>query len=994
MSTENGKAYDPWKVVETAFSVETMAQMESIFALANGYIGLRGSFEEGLFSWNNGVYLNGFYEERLIMYGEKAYGFPEHGQTMLNVADASRIVFRIDGETLNLLEGNLSGYRRELDLREGVLRRSFNWTSPKGHTLSFSFERLVSLVRRRVMALKMQVRLEEGEAEVEILSSLDGTTINRTEGNDPRVGSTLHEGALAYVDKEAHENFLLIKGRTKTSALSFTAAAEHSIEGLKERRMEPLENIREIGLRFCGRMTAGEKLLVHKIAAYAHCPSAGEEKLREELKEDLRRAKEDGYLVLRAEQAGYLCEYWERADIEIGGDVSLQQGIRFNIFHLLQSVGKDGRTSIAAKGLTGEGYEGHFFWDTEIYVLPFFIYTYPAIARKLLEYRYHILPQARERAKELSQQGALYPWRTINGKEASAYYPAGTAQYHIDADIAYGVKKYLRATGDETFIAQAAEILIETARMWYDLGWFNERRGGAFCIDGVTGPDEYTALVNNNYYTNIMARDNLLFAEEMVRSYEEKDPQGFAELSKRLAFDREESRRWRRAAEAMCLPRDEELGIHSQDDSFLDKEGWPIESIPLEKRPLLLHYHPLVIYRRQVIKQADIVLALFLQGDKFAAAEKKRNFDYYDRITTGDSSLSACVQSIIASEIGYEELASTYFCRTDRIDLDDVNGNVRDGLHTAAMAGTWAAIVHGFAGMRDYDGILRFRPHLPRRWDRLSFSVCTAGCVVKVTMTHNEVAYALKEGEALEIIHRAVRHTVYAGSPLVFADRPELEAVIFDLDGVITDSAEYHYQAWKKLADELEIPFDREFNHQLRGVGRMDSLELILSRVPERSYSEEKKQELAAKKNEIYKDLITQISPDDLLPGIESLLKELKEAGIHIALASASRNAPAIMDNLQIGDLFEVMTDPGKVKKGKPDPEQFFMAAEMLGVPIRNCVGVEDAQAGVEAIRGAGMFCVGVGDYLEGADWKVSGTEELSLRALREQYYRSAQSRE
>jgi alpha,alpha-trehalose phosphorylase len=395
-----------------------------------------------------------------------------------------------------------------------------------------------------------------------------------------------------------------------------------------------------------------------------------------------------------------------------------------------------------------------------------------------------------------------------------------------------------------------------------------------------------------------------------------------------------------------------------------------------------------VIYRYQILKQADTVLALFLQGNRFSLAEKKRDFDYYDPLTTGDSSLSPCVQSIVAAEVGYREKAYTYLKETARIDLDNVNGNVRDGIHTAAMAGTWSAVVYGLAGLRDYDGLLRFRPHIPAAWKRITFSLTVRGQLLEVSITHNETAYSLKEGSGLTLIHEGKEHTVYAGSPLVFSNRPDLEAVIFDLDGVITDSAEYHYQAWKRLCEELEIPFDREFNHKLRGVGRMESLDLILSRVPERQYGEEEKRSLATRKNEYYKELITQIRPDDLLPGIPQLLEELRQADIRIALASASRNAATIVDQLQIGELIDVMTDPAQLQKGKPDPEQFFMAADMLELPYRNCVGVEDAQAGIEAINAAGMFSVGIGSYLQGADLKFSDTSELTLERLREEFHR------
>ncbi|MCF7915576.1 MAG: beta-phosphoglucomutase [Spirochaetaceae bacterium] len=987
MSTEQVNPQDPWKIIETEPLPEYMDGNESIFALANGYLGVRGTLEEMNYAWCRGTYLNGFYESRPIVYGEKAYGFPEHGQTILNVADGRKIEIWIDDEQFDLASGTIHNYRREIDLREGVLRREIVWESPKEKILHIVSDRLVAFERRHIAAIRYKVTLSQGSGRLQFVSTLDGNVTNLAAEDDPRVGAHLDKNALVYNEGSATTEMAELAARTGQSDLTLACGVMHLCPDISQDVIEPVSNHSEVGIRFSLDVEEGVSFTCDKFLSYSYRGIAEEARNIEIMRNELRTAANDGFEVLVKEQFSYLSYFWDHSDVKIDGDVALQQGIRFNLFHLLQSVGRNGTTSIPAKGLTGEGYEGHFFWDTEIYVLPLFTYTQPEIAKSLLEYRYSILQQARSRAKELSQTGALFPWRTINGHEASSYYPAGTAQYHIDADIAYGIKKYLQISGNEDFLSRAVEILIETARLWADLGEYIPQKDGSFCINGVTGPDEYTALVNNNYYTNVMAQDNLEFAIEALGMLHERDSAAYEQVVYRTGLQKEELDEWSRAAKLMYLPYDEPLGIHPQDDSFLNKKVWPLDEIPDEKRPLLLHYHPLVIYRHQILKQADLVLALLLQGDRFGIAEKKRDFDYYDRLTTGDSSLSACVQSVIAAEVGYDEVAYDYFTRTARIDLDNVNGNVRDGLHTAAMAGTWTSIVYGFAGMRDYDGMLSFNPHLPKQWNRLTFNLNIRTTLLEVAITHNEVAYTLKEGQSLALVHEGGSHTVYAGSPLVFSHRPDMEAVIFDLDGVITDSAEYHYQAWKMLCDELDIPFDREFNHRLRGVGRMESLELLLSQVSERTFNEDEKVHLATRKNEYYKKLIRQITPEDLLPGIDTLLKDLKEAGIKAALASASRNAGTIVRQLQVEEMFDVITDPEQLKKGKPDPEQFFMASELLKIPTRNCVGVEDAQAGIDAINGAGIFSVGVGDYLMNADWKCSTTDELTLKKLREVFY-------
>ncbi len=393
-------------------------------------------------------------------------------------------------------------------------------------------------------------------------------------------------------------------------------------------------------------------------------------------------------------------------------------------------------------------------------------YTQPRIARNLLRFRYSMLPKARERARELNHQGALFAWRTINGEEASAYYQAGTAQYHINADIAYAVRRYAQVCGDEDFLLEVgAEILVDTARLWEDLGFYDRR--GRFHIYGVTGPDEYTTVVNDNAYTNLMARMNLSFAAWYLRELKDEHPHDYRALAADTGLEESEIEAWERAARAMHIPFDRRRGIHPQDANFLEREVWDLGRTPRERFPLLLHYHPLVIYRYQVIKQADIVLAMFLLGDQFDLDRKRANFEYYDPLTTGDSSLSACVQCAIAAEIGDEERALEYFRYAVLMDLADVAGNVSDGVHIAAAAGSWIAIVNGFGGVRDYDGRLSLDPHLPRTWRSLDFSLRFRDRQVRIRLSHDEERYTLETGQKLNIRIREDQYVLVVGEPLV-----------------------------------------------------------------------------------------------------------------------------------------------------------------------------------------------------------------------------------
>ncbi len=513
------------------------------------------------------------------------------------------------------------------------------------------------------------------------------------------------------------------------------------------------------------RLAQGETLRLEKFAAY-HWASEGA--LAARVAVTLDRAVKAGFEAIEAAHAAEVEAFWDRSDVLVEAPGDVQRTVRFNLFQVMQSTARAEGLGVAAKGVTGRGYEGHYFWDTEVYVVPFLVHTTPAWARRLLEFRCGMLGAARRRAREVGHAGALYPWRTIDGSEASAWYAAGTAQYHINADIAYAMHHYNRVTGDLGFLLErGAEVLVETARLWMELGFFSERRDGAFCINSVTGPDEYTTVVDDNAYTNLMAKENLEVATRVVEWLEATDPEAYAALAQATGLRDPEIEGWRRAAEAMHVPRHEELGIVLQDARFLERKRWDFEGTPPEKHPLLLHFHPLELYRHQVIKQADVVLATYLVGHHFDAEEKRRTFDYYDPLTTGDSTLSACIQSVMASEVGHPAAALEYFTRAATVDLADAHGNTGDGIHVASCGGTWLALVAGFGGLRDADGEVRLAPRLPREWRRLRFRIEVRGQLIEVDMTPAATVYRLLEGRGLPIEHFGEPLRLAPGVPLV-----------------------------------------------------------------------------------------------------------------------------------------------------------------------------------------------------------------------------------
>lgn len=738
-----------WKLEEDQLDLNSLRKMESLFAQGNGYLGWRGSFEEGAGEYSQeGCYINGFCESYPIRYPEIAYAYPEQGHAMLNLMNAKGLFILVDGETVAMNPGQVSGYHREMDFRTGVLERRFVYTAKGGKALEVVFRRLVSQQRQPIGAISLTVTPLNFSGAVQIMSTLDTRASNQTADKDPRVGSHLPPNCFEALSSGAEQHVLFASQRTLKSRLPIACAAAHVWDGTEPVYAEE-NGCLKLTFTFAARQDAAVTFEKHIAYVGGIAPEDGDQLPL--VLEAAQAARTAGFAALLGENTAYLNDYWKRTDIEIQGDEMLQQGLRFNSFHILQSVGKDGLRNVAAKGLTGEGYEGHYFWDTEIYVIPSLLYTNPAVCRKLLEYRHHYLPQARERAREMGHPiGALFPWRSIRGTECSTFFPAGTAQYHINGDIALAVKNYIQSSGDTDFLERfGAEILFETARLFADLGHYS-KKDGLFRIDCVTGPDEYTACVNNNFYTNRIARENLWYAYKVYEQLKAENPAALKTLSEAIGLKPAEPETWKKAGDAMYFPYDSENGVFLQDDCFADKADWDFEGTR-EQHPLLLHFHPLVIYRHRVLKQADTVLADFMLDEYVDEAQIRRDYDYYEPLTTHDSSLSACIHSIVASRVGYSHKAYDYFLRSVRTDLDDHKGNTRDGVHIANMAGTSMCIVNGFAGVRQVNGQLHLRPTLPEKWAGYTFKLLFNGRLIQVKVNRQGAALCLLEGESLPV---------------------------------------------------------------------------------------------------------------------------------------------------------------------------------------------------------------------------------------------------
>jgi alpha,alpha-trehalose phosphorylase len=769
---------EPWALVETALGDDDGGLTGTLFAVGNGYLGMRADWAPDPES--AGTYVNGFHETFPIVHAEHAHALARTGQSLLNAPDAKSIEVAVGDEVLRLESGHpdradVTDHRRSIDFREGVLYSAFTWRTRSGCEARVEYQRLVSLPHRHLAVMRLSVTIVSSSAPLTIRSQL----VNRqdvaadpaggatdTPRSDPRRGRTFDHRVLDPVlqrhdEPDApHGGTLTLGFRARNSGMRIAVAQRHEVEGPGDVSITCELGDDRATTTVRSEPAPGDTLTLTKFVAYHTAGQTADdadqgdvEQLADAGRATVADAAAAGWSGAVADQSAWLTGFWERADIAIEGDDEAQQAVRWNLFQMAQASARTGRRGIAAKAVTAGGYDGHYFWDTEVYVLPMLAYVDPEAARDVLGFRHLTLPRARERAAEMSQCGALFPWRTINGEEASAYYPAGTAQYHIDSDVAYAIERYVTATGDIDYLhGEGAEILVELARLFADLGFYDAADPPRFHIHGVTGPDEYTAVVDDNVFTNVMARFTLRFAADVVRTLRSGHSAELTALVAATGLGDDEEAEWARAAEAMVVLYDDELGINPQDDAFLGHEAWDWAGTPDDKYPLLLNFHPLVIYRHQVLKQADVVMAMFLHGDDFAPDVQRRNFDYYDPITTGDSSLSACVQSIMAAEVGHIELAAGYFRESLFLDIADTHGNTVDGVHIANVGGVWAGLVQGFAGVRDSGEHLRVAPRLPAGWGALRFRLHRRGSVIAIAVDRDGATVTVESGDAVPIL--------------------------------------------------------------------------------------------------------------------------------------------------------------------------------------------------------------------------------------------------
>ena len=749
---------EPWCLRETELDLDILAQTESLFALSNGHIGWRGNLDEGDPYGLSGSYLNGVHELRPLPYAEVGYGYPERDQVVVNVTDGKLLRLLVDDEPFDVRDGTLESHERVLDFRSGELRRLAEWSSPSGRRVRVTSSRLVSLVQRSVAAIRYEVEAVDEQVRVVVQSELVTNEPAPAASGDPRASAVLESPWLALDNANDGSRCELVH-RTTHSALSVAAAMDHTVTGPDSTHVVS-ESDADLGrVTVAVTLEPGERLTIVKYVAYGWSALRSKEALRDQVDAALVVASIAGWEGLVAQQREFLDDFWDRADVEIDGDDEIQQAVRFSLFHVLQSGARGERRAIPAKGLTGTGYDGHAFWDSEMFVLPVLTYTMPEAVAHALTWRHDTLALATARASYLGLKGALFPWRTIMGEECSAYWPAGTAAFHINADIADAVVRYVNATGDEEFERGAGlELLTQTARLWYSLGDFD--RDGGFRIDGVTGPDEYSAIADNNIYTNLMAQRNLRAASDVAERYRD--------ASRTLEIDDTEIADWRRAADAVVIPFDPVLGVHSQSERFTDHQVWDFAATSNEQYPLFLNFPYFDLYRKQVIKQADLVLAMYARGDAFSPEQKRRNFEYYERITVRDSSLSACCQAVIAAEVGHLALAYDYLGEAALMDLEDLEHDTRDGLHVASLAGTWIALVAGLGGMRECNSTLTFAPRLPDGITRLAFNLEFRGRRLRVEVTPSTASYAVTRGDDIELFHFGQSMTASMSHPIVF----------------------------------------------------------------------------------------------------------------------------------------------------------------------------------------------------------------------------------
>jgi beta-phosphoglucomutase len=918
--------YTHWTLMEPEFDPVNLRARETVFTIGNGYLGTRGSFEEGYPNALPATLVHGVYDEVPGVYTELA-----------NCPDWLSLTIVINGERFRLDAGHVLHYDRQLDLQHGILSRSVRWCSPIGNTVDIRFDRFASLAEHEVLGLRCQITPIDFDGTIEIQSGINAYPDNQ--------GLNHWE----QIDRGKMEHGIWLQLRTRTSKIELGMAATMTAIGtdVLSQVTNPLDSPT---LAIALIATAGQTVGVEKVVTLF---------TSQDVELPVRAAKAKlaslpSYEILLAAQRQAWQQVWQNSDVTIEGDIQAQLAVRYNLFQLLISAcphitgdcTDNSRVSVPAKTLSGLGYRGHVFWDTEIFILPFFTLTQPDIARSLLTYRYHTLDGARRKAANSGYQGAMFAWESAaTGDEMTPRWSIVDDPYaeavrfwsrdreiHISSDIAYAVWQYWQATGDDLWMRDyGAEIILDTARFWMSrVDWNAKLERYEIC--GVIGADEYHEQVNNNAYTNRLVQWHLEKAITVYTWLQQHFPDRTIELDRSLHPTPARKLRLEATTTQMYIPKDTKTGLIEQFEGFFQLKDIDLDDYEPRTQSIQAVLGMDVTNQTQVLKQPDVLMLLYLLRDTPECSPEilQTNWDYYAPRTdsTYGSSLCPSIHAILASRLGKSVDAYQGFMQAALVDLKDSRDNTADGIHAASAGGVWQAVVFGFAGVQLTETGPIATPQLPPAWKRLKFKLNWHGTWYNFDL-----------------------------SPSVHSI-PAIRGFIFDVDGVLTDTADYHYRAWQRLADEEQLPFDRQANEPLRGVSRRESLKHIIG---DREYSEAALQELMDRKNRYYVESIQSITPQDLFPGVAELLQELRQAGIKIAIGSASKNARTVIEKLGIGNLVDTIADGDSVTRPKPAPDVFLYAAKQLGLEPSHCVVVEDATVGIEAAIAGGMRSIGIG---------------------------------
>lgn len=741
---------DPWQIIEDQYRAEYNEISESIFSIGNGRMGQRANFEEDYTGKSlQGSYIAGIYYPDKTRVGWWKNGYPEYFAKVINSTNWIGLHLVINGHTLDLAKIEVLNFERRLDMKTGVLYRNFKAKLPDDTVVEVSAKRLFSIVETAAAGLSYCLTVMQGRAAIELESYLDGDIENRDSNYDEKFWEE--------VSRSANDTLGLQLKTKKTAFHVHTEALNNLFVGDAGIPSTALENREKyVAQKFQFSLEEGQHFELNKYVAITTSENHKTEDLQHVAKQVLERVSHQGITGMLQNQADAWAKVWNDADIQIDGDVSAQQAIRFNIFQLFQTyTGEDERLNIGPKGFTGEKYGGVTYWDTEAYCLPFYMATTDSkVARNLLLYRYHHLPKAIENAEKLGFRNgaALYPMVTINGEECHNEWEITFEEIHRNGAIAFAIYNYVRYTGDTDYLAAyGLEVLIAISRFWAQrVNWSADKN--KYVMLGVTGPNEYENNVNNNWYTNRIASWCMEYTGKVIKDLEQNAPERLREILEKVSLENKEQVTWNHIVEQFYYPEDASKGVFLQQDGFLDKELIPVSELSDAERPLNQKWSWDRILRSCYIKQADVLQGLYFLEDQYDLETIERNYNFYEPLTVHESSLSPCVHAIIAAKLGKEDKAYEFYLRTSRLDLDDYNNDTEDGLHITSMAGTWMTIVEGFAGMRVLDGKLHFQPILPKEWSGYNFKINFRGAHLHVSIQQDKTIIANETGPAAVVV--------------------------------------------------------------------------------------------------------------------------------------------------------------------------------------------------------------------------------------------------